>query len=848
MANDTRKISELSSKGIVPESALLPVAVAGAEKETYRTTLNNLRSNLLFENAYETLAEGIAATVKDEVFYVYTDESQFYVAAFTNVNGASATALYKDNTPVIYGTGKMMADGKFGSYTSYVSYLYNNGSANGGETEITLPFDCFDVSEMFLNGGHQFKGLNYTFDRLSNKVKLKGALTAGAFVVFYVRPYPGTPVTPVEPGITDYVNVTWLYNDGAAVGGETSLTPPWTFSTVPAIYINGSKQVLNKHYEVDSTGLKINLSKALNANDVVEVILGGSRSIITAQVSGTPAEVLLTLGQTTGATKVNTSYGVSLEQVVQGFYGVNSFDDLRNRRPNFEGEKVNLKGYYSGSTSGGGQFIGHIGTGTDDGGTVAAGSGFYWERVNISDTVDLVSFGLVDGGVIDTPLTNAINFCIKTAKKRVVIPSLGPLGYTLNGGLTFINSSNEIIIEGPGMATKGISPVITHTGSNIGITFKRQSQAQSLLNKVTLKNFTVVGNANAIAFVRFSDFYGGTVKDSVIRDYTTGTCIDYYNDLGWTEVAIIDNVVLRTSSKGIWFHSNPTSTDWQTLSFYGANISNFYFQHGITDTSTAIYVGDGTRADSLYNCYIDMGGWFEQGGNSTAILVSNNANIDGKALFRYDGFNGNSVSSSTQSTRLVKKLGNSGWVNLDCINYKFTASIPLDNTTTSLTIRPWLALAEAAAGNGTSHPTRVGESIVRTKGLRCKLTGVIYKGVDNVVRVRSLLPWHRYKVTLRSDISSTAQQEFIINLPNANNAGVTTRTDSLPAVTFDSATSTVTVKNKVFEPINVSNVDSLADNTYSTTSNQGFDLNIKGTSGAVTLNQYNFSIEIEAID
>lgn len=114
MANNTRKISELSSKGIVPESALLPVAVASVEKETYRTTLNNLRANLLFENAYETLAEGIAATVKDEIFYVYTDDSQFYVAAFTNVNGASATALYKDNTPVIYGTGKMMADGKFG--------------------------------------------------------------------------------------------------------------------------------------------------------------------------------------------------------------------------------------------------------------------------------------------------------------------------------------------------------------------------------------------------------------------------------------------------------------------------------------------------------------------------------------------------------------------------------------------------------------------------------------------------------------------------------------------------------------------------------------------------------------
>ncbi len=414
MANNTRKISELSSKGIVPESALLPVAVAGAEKETYRTTLNNLRSNLLFENAYETLAEGIAATVKDEIFYVYTDDSQFYVAAFTNVNGASATAVYKDNTPVIYGTGKMMADGKFGSYTSYVSYLYNNGSATGGETEIALPFDCFDVSEMFLNGSHQFKGLNYTFDRLSNKVKLKGPLTAGAFVVFYVRPYPGSPITPVEPGITDYVNVTWLYNDGAAVGGETSLTPPWTFKTVPAIYINGSKQVLNKHYEVDSTGLKINLSKALNANDIVEVLLGGSRSVITAQVSGTPAEILLTLGQTTGAAKVNTSYGVSLEQVVQGVYGVESVDSLRSRQPGFEGERIKVKSYAVGTKIGGGEFIGHIGGGvTEDYGTIIVGGNFYWERVIPNSEINVSFWGAQPGTDITVPLQRAIAYVQK---------------------------------------------------------------------------------------------------------------------------------------------------------------------------------------------------------------------------------------------------------------------------------------------------------------------------------------------------------------------------------------------------------------------------------------------------
>lgn len=606
MANNTRKISELSSKGIVPESALLPVAVAGAEKETYRTTLNNLRANLLFENAYETLAEGIAATVKDEIFYVYTDDSQFYVTAFTNVNGASATALYKDNTPVIYGTGKMMADGKFGSYTSYVSYLYNNGSANGGETEIALPFDCFDVSEMFLNGGHQFKGLNYTFDRLSNKVKLKGPLTAGAFVVFYVRPYPGTPVTPVEPGITDYVNVTWLYNDGAAVGGETSLTPPWTFSTVPAIYINGSKQVLNKHYEVDSTGLKINLSKALKANDVVEVLLGGSRSIITAQVSGTPAEILLTLGQTTGATKVNTSYGVSLEQVVQGFYGVNSFVDLRNRRPNFEGEKVNLKGYYSGSTSGGGQFIGYIGTGTDDGGTVAAGSGFYWKR-SLPDHIAPEMFGATGDGVTDD--TIAVSNSIKIASELKLQVRISTL-FAISDGLTV-----------PANLT------ITGFGKGTGFIFNDAPTTQKrilYLNspKVTLENFSILFKTGGRGAIDTIMVYGVFVDKEASYCTIDGLFIHgRYNEttMGFSNGIRLTGNKNKVINCNIEYCSMGMTARGNELSILNNYFSNHFVDENYTSWTSSLPFWDGIAMEGVTRSKI-IGNTCEYNGQSGIYL------------------------------------------------------------------------------------------------------------------------------------------------------------------------------------------------------------------------------------
>ncbi|WP_241380094.1 hypothetical protein, partial [Klebsiella pneumoniae] len=206
------------------------------------------------------------------------------------------------------------------------------------------------------------------------------------------------------------------------------------------------------------------------------------------------------------------------------------------------------------------------------------------------------------------------------------------------------------------------TPVITHTGANVALTFKRATQAQSLFNRVILKNFTAVGNALATAFVRFSDFACGSIFDSVIRDYTTGTAIDIYNDKGWTELFRVDNVVVRTSQRGIWFHSNPASTDDQTLSFYGASISNFDFQHGITAASYGIYVGDGSRADNLYNCDIDMMGWWEVGGNSTALYAADKARVDGSADFRYDGFAANPITSSSQPCRLVRKAGLTGYV------------------------------------------------------------------------------------------------------------------------------------------------------------------------------------------
>ncbi|MCY2253929.1 hypothetical protein OW764_10090 [Klebsiella pneumoniae] len=547
---------------------------------------------------------------------------------------------------------------------------------------------------------------------------------------------------------------------------------------------------------------------------------------------------------------------------------VSSFTALRSIVPSYEGQSILLRAHPVGWAAmshgpvGGGEFISRRGSAEDDGGYICVPTGqseYYWQRIPKNPgKVCATEFGLYDGAPLDGIIKNAINYCITNSVGYLSVPPLGPAGYTISGGLEFINSTNGLIIEGPGMGTKGNIPVITHTGANVALTFKRTTQAQSLFNAVILKNFTAVGNALATAFVRFSDFYGGSMFDAMIRDYTVGTAIDVYNDKGWTEVIRVDNVVVRTSRRGIWFHSNPASTDNQTLSFYGAKVSNFAFQHGIAGASEGIYVGDGSRADNLYNCDIDMMGWWEGGGDSTAIYVADKARVDGAANFRYDGFAASAITSGSQPCRLVKKAGTTGYIKLDCKNYKHEASLGLTAGVTALTIRPWLAIAEIIAGVATPHPTLPGESIVNVPGMKCKLVGKLFKGQNSVVSVVGLPPFHRYKVTTRCNLSSTAQQQYIVNIPSDNNGGITARTDSVPAIntststtingTTATSTSTSTAKNKNFEPVYISNAGSLVDNAYSVTNRQGFDIHLDGTQSNVVNDEYPVSIEIEAID
>ncbi|MGE9549814.1 amylovoran biosynthesis protein AmsF [Erwinia amylovora] len=85
---------------------------------------------------------------------------------------------------------------------------------------------------------------------------------------------------------------------------------------------------------------------------------------------------------------------------------VNSFAELRTTAPTKSGDLAVLRRYYDKDSTfhGGGDFVGFISTTplTDDAGTVAAGSGFYWKRViNDPDELNLYHFGAKGDGTTD---------------------------------------------------------------------------------------------------------------------------------------------------------------------------------------------------------------------------------------------------------------------------------------------------------------------------------------------------------------------------------------------------------------------------------------------------------------
>nr|DAX06982.1 MAG TPA: tailspike protein [Bacteriophage sp.] len=139
-----------------------------------------------------------------------------------------------------------------------------------------------------------------------------------------------------------------------------------------------------------------------------------------------------------------TYYGYSLIKEVT------SFASLRTLPVLVEGQKVKLRSYYDGGNSGGGEFVGHKGTATDDGGIIAAGNGYYWERVFDKGVVHAQYFGIVENRAVGQEVINAITYLNKNGGELRFPTGVFNLGttrfkfpFTTGYGIKIVGSGNR---------------------------------------------------------------------------------------------------------------------------------------------------------------------------------------------------------------------------------------------------------------------------------------------------------------------------------------------------------------------------------------------------------------------
>lgn len=89
---------------------------------------------------------------------------------------------------------------------------------------------------------------------------------------------------------------------------------------------------------------------------------------------------------------------------------IGSFAALRTLPVFRTGQKVYLRSWHEGQVLGGGEFVGFTGSATDDGGVIAAGNGFYWQRVERL-SLDLTMFGAIPNSI--SPTFDSTNYVQK---------------------------------------------------------------------------------------------------------------------------------------------------------------------------------------------------------------------------------------------------------------------------------------------------------------------------------------------------------------------------------------------------------------------------------------------------
>lgn len=137
---------------------------------------------------------------------------------------------------------------------------------------------------------------------------------------------------------------------------------------------------------------------------------------------------------------------------------VGSWSALKSLKPSYDGMRVLLDSYRArtaaGVGGGGGEFIGYLKAGTDDGGTICAGTGYYWQRVvDDEGKLTVLDFGAYtdDGATDSQPAITAMFRWAQANNPRVGIQF--PAGKFKASGLDIASAGEISIFRAVGAGT-----------------------------------------------------------------------------------------------------------------------------------------------------------------------------------------------------------------------------------------------------------------------------------------------------------------------------------------------------------------------------------------------------------
>lgn len=261
---------------------------------TVYCNLGNLKLIYDFLNQYgmvlgvQSEAELKALTTKAKYarIYGFSRAGDRQVTDYLYVEGDRTGILPNDTTAtgswITVATSGSNGGGTSSGEGAYIPWVYSNGSATGGETTINVPDGTVGVPFIIINGDMQYVGRGFEFNVDSLSVTLAQPLEEGDEVVFLLT---GVPAVPDNPNVNDWVQINWLYNNGAAAGGEQVIAIPYTFQSVPAVYKNGLrlyKGLTAESYTVDPDNQRILLTEPLVTNDRLIVQIGGEAQVLEA--------------------------------------------------------------------------------------------------------------------------------------------------------------------------------------------------------------------------------------------------------------------------------------------------------------------------------------------------------------------------------------------------------------------------------------------------------------------------------------------------------------------------------------------------------------------------------------